>query len=68
MSGSLRLLMLEDNPVDAELNERVLRKAGLQPRIGLSAVSDVLRSKSCRDSLPRWSARSRNRSLSTRPR
>jgi len=29
MSGSLRLLMLEDNPVDAELNERVLRKAGI---------------------------------------
>ncbi|MGC1518241.1 MAG: response regulator, partial [Azonexus sp.] len=29
MSGFLRLLMLEDNPVDAELNERVLRKAGI---------------------------------------
>ncbi len=29
MSESLRLLMLEDNPVDAELNERVLHKAGI---------------------------------------
>jgi len=29
MSESLRILMLEDNPVDAELNERALRAGGL---------------------------------------
>lgn len=28
--GNLRILMLEDNPADAELNERVLRKAGME--------------------------------------
>lgn len=29
MTESLRILLLEDSPVDAELNERVLRKAGM---------------------------------------
>ena len=30
MSRTLRILMLEDNPLDAELNEYALRKAGIQ--------------------------------------
>ncbi len=29
MNGPLRILLLEDNPADAELNERSLRKAGI---------------------------------------
>jgi len=30
MTALLRLLLLEDNPADAELNEHILRKAGLE--------------------------------------